>query len=92
MRLVTVDVDSIEGLEALWAELRHRRATRDADPILRAAIERRIESLAVDIAAPILQALDELHPAAVLECYFTELVPNMPTVGWWRRRRWAAAA
>jgi hypothetical protein len=92
MRLVTVDADSVEGLEALWAELRHRRAIRDADPPLRAAVERRCESLSADVAAPILQALDELHPAVVLESYFTTLVPDMPTVGWWQRHRSKLAA
>lgn len=92
MRLVTVDVDSTEGLEALWVELRNRRAVRDADPPLREAIQRRCERLSAEEGSPILRDLDEVHPNVVLESWFQILVPNMPTVGWWRRHRWAAAA
>jgi hypothetical protein len=66
-RLIEVDLDDAAGLERLWVELKHHRAIRDADPALRAAIIRRCGRLATDRAAPILKALDEVHPAVVLE-------------------------
>jgi hypothetical protein len=84
-RLVEVDLDDTAGIERLWAELQHARAIRDADPPLRVAILRRCDGLSAEVAAPILTALDELHPEVVLEAYFTSIVPKMPTVGYWRR-------
>jgi len=92
MRLVEVDVDDAAGLERLWAELRRHRAIRAADPMLRAAIIRRCEPLPAAVAASVLRDLDDVHPAVVLESYFTTLVPNMPTLGRYRRRALEAAA
>ena len=86
-RIVEVDLDEAIGLERVWAELKRYRAIRDADPTLRAAIIRRCACLATDVAAPILQALDELHPAVVLESFFTAMVPNVATIGAVRRGR-----
>jgi len=81
VRLVEVDLDDVAGLERLWAELARHRAIRDADPPLRAAILRRCDRLSADVAAPVLHALDEMHPEVVLESFFTTIVPNMPTIG-----------
>lgn len=68
-----VDLDSIDGLERAWAQLERRRAVRALDPELRAAIIRRCAYLPADVAAPVLVALDEAHPAAVLEAHFAAL-------------------
>ena len=68
-----VDLDSIAGLECAWSELERRRELRDADPELREAIMRRCDYLSSDKAAPILVALDQVHPALVLEIHFTVL-------------------
>ena len=87
MRLV--DLDDAAGLELAWMELAHRRAIRQADPALRAAIERCCAHLDPERAAPILAALDEVHPAVVLDAHFAELVPNHATIGAIRRRRGA---
>ena len=84
-RLVEVDLDDAAGLERLWSELRRHRAIRDADPELRQAIIRRCERLPADVAAPVLEALNEVHPMVVLESYFTTMVPDMPTIGYWQR-------
>jgi hypothetical protein len=86
VRLVTVDLDDAAGLERLWSELRRHRAIRAADPPLRRAILRRAERLTGEAAKPILDALDELHPAVVLEAHFTVLVPDFPTVGFYGRQ------
>ena len=37
------------------------------------------------VAAPVLEALNEVHPMVVLESYFTTMVPDMPTIGYWQR-------
>jgi hypothetical protein len=87
-----VDLDDIRDLERVWAALRWRRVIRDVDPPLRSAILRRCERLDGEVAAPIWDALDELHPGVVLEEWFTTLVPNLPTVGFCRRRRDEVAA
>jgi len=68
-----VDLDSVGGLEQAWSELERRRRLRAVDPELRAAIIRRCEYLSSDLAAPILVALDEIHPEAVLEAHFAVL-------------------
>lgn len=86
VRLVTVDVDDAEGLERLWAELRRHRAIRQIDPPLRQAILVRAARLPGRLAQIVLDALDEFHPAIVLEEHFTVLVPNSETVGAYRRR------
>ena len=76
-----VDLDTPSGLELLWQELQHRRAIREADPPLREAIIRRCEQLDPTVAAPILGALDSVHPGVVAESYFTILVPDKSTIG-----------
>jgi len=45
----------------------------DADPELRLAIFRRCQKLDPAVAAPVLEALSELHPELVLEEYFKVL-------------------
>jgi hypothetical protein len=90
-RLVEVDLDDAGQLERVWQELRRHRTIRDADPELRAAIVRRCEKLPAAVANPILRDLDEVHPDVVLEAHFTTMVPNYPTLGFYRRRdlEWA---
>lgn len=57
---------------------------------LSAAIRRRCDRLNAEVAAPIHDALDEVHPGIVLENWFTTLVPDFPTIGAVRRQRAAA--
>ncbi len=90
MRFMFVDLDDIRDLERVWGALRWRRAIRDVDPPLRAAIRRRCDRLNAEVAAPIHDALDEVHPGIVLENWFTTLVPDFPTIGAVRRQRAAA--
>lgn len=83
-----VDLDDLAGLERAWAELERVRTVRVADPELREAIERRLESLSSEEAAPVLAALDELHPEVVLESFFDVLAGELlhkPTIGALRR-------
>jgi hypothetical protein len=82
-----VDLDDITGLERAWSELERLHAIRDADPELREAILRRCEHLDAVVAAPILAALDEVHPEAVIEAHFKSLAPNRATIGTIRRGR-----
>ena len=95
-RLVEVDLDDAAGLELLWMELRRHRAIREADPELRHAILRRVDGMTdtvvpIDSRDEILRALDRVHPAVVLEAFFTTLVPDRETIGAVRRRRMAEA-
>ena len=68
-----VDLDDPAGLERAWSELSRLRAIRAADPELREVILRRCERLTPDQAAPVLAALDEVHPQCVLSAYFDVL-------------------
>ncbi len=79
-----VDLDDVAGLERAWFELERVRAIRAIDPPLRENILRHVNRLAPDVAAPILAALDEVHPALVLAVHFETIVPNRPTIGAFR--------
>jgi len=83
-----VDLDDPVGLELAWSVLERRRALHDVDPELREAIIRRCDRLPSDVAAPILVALDQMHPEAVLEAHFGTLAPRVPTIGAVRRHGW----
>jgi len=78
---VVLDLDDPGAVERVWMALQRRRDVRDIDPPLREAVMRRCERLDADVAEPILDQLDELHPELVLEAHFAVLVPNTPTVG-----------
>ena len=75
-------------MELLWLELERRRAVRKINPELRDAIEVRCKGFAPEVAAPILAALDEMHPEAVVDAYLDVFLPgNKPTVGALIRQR-----
>ncbi len=80
-RTVVLDLDNPGDVERLYMARRRWVAIRDADPPLREAILRRCERLDAAVALPVLAALDEIHPEAVLAAYFAELVPDRPTIG-----------
>jgi len=86
-RTVVLDLDDPGDVERVWQALERRRALRRIDPELRQAIARRCDTLAPSTAAPILEALEELHPEVVLEAHFRELVGDRPTLGAIRRGR-----
>jgi hypothetical protein len=86
-RTVVLDLDDPGAVELLWMEVARLHAVRRIDPELRDAIVRRCEALAPSTAAPILEALDRVHPEAVLEAHFATLVPDRPTIGAIRRRQ-----
>lgn len=66
---------------ALWSKVEKAKATREADPELRAAILRRAEALDPSFAAQMRDQLDEAHPAVVLEAHFRDLIADMPALG-----------
>lgn len=72
-----VDLDDLAGLERAWVELERLREVRQADPELREAIIRRCERLSPEDAAPILSALDEMHPDLVLKLHFEALAGDL---------------
>lgn len=77
-----VDLDDLVGLERAWCELERLRAVRNLDPALRRNIERHLDRLAPDVAAPVRATLDEMHPEMVLATYFEVIVPrgSLPTI------------
>jgi len=85
-----VDLNDIAGLERAWSELERVRAIRAIDPPLREAILRHVDRLEPAVAEPIRIALDQAHPEVVLAAYFTDIVPNRPTIGAFMRARAAA--
>jgi hypothetical protein len=87
-----VDLDDVAGLERAWAELERLRYVRMADPDLRAGILRRLDHLDATVAEVIRTALDEWHPAVVLDAFCWDLVPEGPTIGVYRRLRALEAA
>ncbi len=64
-----IDLDNPGDVELIWRELENRRTIRNIDPELRHAIEVRCKRFAPEVAAPILEALDELHPEAVVDSF-----------------------
>jgi hypothetical protein len=76
-----IDLDDPGHVELLWQELERRRFLRRIDPELRHAIEVRCKRFAPEVAAPILAALDEMHPEAVVDAYLDVFLTERPTIG-----------
>jgi hypothetical protein len=73
-----VDLDNVADIERVWSELQRVHAIRAIDPELRANIERHLDQLDADVAAPVRVALDQMHPETVLAIYFEVIVSKRP--------------
>ncbi|MCU1490716.1 MAG: hypothetical protein JWM85_2121 [Acidimicrobiaceae bacterium] len=83
-RNVTIDLDQPDDVLRLWAEARRVSEHRKVEPALRIDLVRLAIAADPAVSDEVLAALDRVTPAAVLEAYFAELVPDRSTIGAYR--------